>query len=76
MLRRIWQRLVWRLFPLWQRFGLHVLPVHYYSPISDTRKLRRNKRLFDVPHPMYGVEMDGPRQMELIEQTIKPYESE
>jgi len=76
MLGRIWQRLIWRSFSLFEGCGLHLLPVHYYSPIPDTRQLRANEHLFNIPHPMHGAEMNAPRQMQFLEQTVKPYETE
>jgi hypothetical protein len=27
------------IFPLWERHGFHVMPVHFYQPIPDTQSL-------------------------------------
>lgn len=26
-------------FPFFQKLGIHILPVHFYSPVPDTRKI-------------------------------------
>src|SRR4051812_32390027 len=33
------RRATQKMFPLWQRLGVHVTPVHYYQPVPDTRRL-------------------------------------
>lgn len=76
MIKRLWTNLAWRLFPLFETFGLHVLPVHYYSPIPDTRELRAKRALFDAHHPMPGVELDLDRQMRFVETVVQPWERE
>jgi hypothetical protein len=45
------QILVLRIFfPFFQKIGIHVLPVHYYSPVPDTRK---------IPEHTWGVSKEG-----------------
>jgi predicted O-methyltransferase YrrM len=75
-MRRILGRTFWNLFPFFESLGIHMLPVHYYSPIPDTRELRRNQHLFDVEHPMYGINMRGDEQLRLCMEVIKPLEEE
>lgn len=76
MLRRIINAILWRAFPLWEKLGIHVLPVHYYSPIPDTRSLKAHPEWFTEHHPMTGVDMREPEQLRLLEDVIKPREEE
>jgi predicted O-methyltransferase YrrM len=69
-------RIVWRMFPFFERFGVHVLPVHYYSPIPDTRKLKQRTELFDIPHSMTGVDLRPDEQLNFVRDVIVPYEDE
>jgi hypothetical protein len=40
-----WAKLVFeRIFPLFEHVGLHVLPIHFYSPVPDSRQLRKPRR--------------------------------
>jgi predicted O-methyltransferase YrrM len=76
LLKKIWERMWWASFPFFQKLGVHVLPVHYYSPIPDTGELKKKLDLFDVPHPMHGVDMREEEQWLLVETLVKSYEQE
>jgi hypothetical protein len=39
-----------RAFDLFQNLGIHILPVHFYSPIPDTRK---------IPERAWGLSRSG-----------------
>lgn len=54
-------------FGFFQRLGVHVLPVHYYSPVPDTRELRATQDAWFRPSPMRGVELDVEGQLERLE---------
>jgi predicted O-methyltransferase YrrM len=43
------------LFVAGQRFGVDILPRHFYSGIPDIRELRKNES-WRVPHSMFGIE--------------------
>jgi hypothetical protein len=75
-MRRILGKIFWHMFPFLESLGIHMLPVHYYSPIPDTRELRGNQHLFDVEHPMYGIKMRGDEQLRFCTEVIKPLEEE
>jgi predicted O-methyltransferase YrrM len=76
MMARVVNALLWRVFEVLERAGVHALPVHFYSPIPEMRKLRRERDRFDVEHPMPGVDMSGERQLRLLETVVKPWEAE
>jgi hypothetical protein len=75
-LRNKYQGYVWRSFPLFEKIGLHVLPVHYYSPIPDTRILRSRMGMFEEPLAMYGVELNEDVQKKTLEKVVARYEKE
>lgn len=54
-----------RHFALWQRRGIHALPVHYYSPVPDTRELPQ--ALFQAESAMVGVSLDDAPQLALLD---------
>jgi hypothetical protein len=74
--KKIIAKACWTLFPLLERFGVHVLPIHYYSPIPDTRWLRTHRDLFDVEYPMDGVDLNDAGQMRLVKEVVARYEQE
>jgi hypothetical protein len=43
-------------FPIWQRFGVHITPNHYYQPIPDTRTLQED--LWLKPSELIGIEIN------------------
>ncbi len=61
---KLFQRFIRKTFLFWQSLGIHVIPVHFYEPIPDTRKLSEalwSKRL-SVP----GVDMNQEKQLKLL----------
>lgn len=74
IMRTYMEKIIWRLFPYFQKFGIHIIPVHYYSPIPDTGKF--NKEMFEKQYCMTGVDIDLESQMSLLLNVVKPYENE
>lgn len=58
-------------FALAQERGLHITPVHFYSPVPDTSKLP--PQTWTTPSDMPGVDMDEPGQLELLETIFAKY---
>jgi predicted O-methyltransferase YrrM len=76
MFKRVISKILWRAFPLWERLGLHVLPVHFYSPIPDTRELKAHPEWFAADHPMTGVDMRELEELQLLEKLGKAWEAD
>jgi len=51
------------IFPLWERHGFHVMPVHFYQPIPDTQSLPET--LWDLPGELVGIDMNDSGQFDL-----------
>lgn len=54
-------------FDFFERLGLHVLPVHYYSPIPDTRILRKKPELWLRELPLDDLDLNINEQRNLVE---------
>jgi hypothetical protein len=52
------------IFPLWERSGFHVTPVHFYQPIPDTRSLPET--LWERPSELVGVDLNDAVQLDLL----------
>jgi hypothetical protein len=52
------------MFPLWERMGVHVTPVHFYEPVPDTRELRSD--LWSRTSELVGVDLSEDRQLQLL----------
>lgn len=64
-----------KVFPFFEKFGIHVLPVHYYDPIPDTRELRRNLNLWYKEGTFSGVDFNIKEQLQLLNK-LKNYKIE
>jgi predicted O-methyltransferase YrrM len=62
------------LFNLFQKLGVHLTPVRYYSPIPDTRSLK--DELWIQRSNMTGVRLDGDKQMTLLRDFSREYKGE
>ena len=63
-------------FNLLERFGVHILPVHYYNPIPDTRILREKEYLWSRELPLFGVNLNAEEQKRLLETICPPFQNE
>jgi Methyltransferase domain len=52
------------IFPVWERHGFHVTPLHFYQPIPDTRSLPET--LWERPSDLVGIEMNDAMQLDLL----------
>ena len=52
------------IFPVWERQGFHVTPVHFYQPIPDTQALP--KTLWNRPGELVGIDMNDSLQLDLL----------
>ena len=66
-LRRTVKSASFRGFLLLDRLGVHVLPKHYYTPVSDRAWLRDNRPLWQRPLSLAGVEWDLDDQLAWLE---------
>jgi hypothetical protein len=53
-------------FTFFEKFGVHVLPVHYYSPVPDTRELRKNLDKWYREGNFTGVDFDMEGQLQIL----------
>jgi len=67
--RAAWAKLIFEgAFPVFERLGLHVLPVHFYSPVPDTRQLRRNFERWHRELSFTGIDIDIEQQRRLVKE--------
>jgi predicted O-methyltransferase YrrM len=54
-----WENFLWtKVSAFGELFGLSVLPAHFYSPVPDTRILRKTIRRWNAPSSLAGVRID------------------
>jgi len=58
------------------RLGIHVLPVHYYSPVANILELERTKRVWARKSELPGVVVDLDEQVENLRTICLPYQKE
>lgn len=54
-------------FTFFEKLGFHVLPVHFYSPIPDTRKLRRNLQQWNKDWDFTGIDFRENQQIQFLQ---------
>lgn len=65
----------WRqTFPIFEKLGVHVLPVHYYSPVPNTASLPDS--LWESRSSMPGVDMNEDNALALLDTFAREYKSE
>jgi Methyltransferase domain len=62
------------LFPVWERCGFHVTPVHFYQPIPDTQSLPET--LWSQPSKLAGVDMNDSMQLDLLQNHFAKFRDE
>ena len=62
------------IFPVWERHGFHVTPVHFYQPIPDIESLPET--LWDRPSELLGIDMNDSVQLDLLTKHFPGFRSE
>jgi Methyltransferase domain len=62
------------IFPVWERHGFHVTPVHFYQPIPDTQSLPQ--KLWDQPSELVGIDMNDSVQLDLLRNCFPKFRDE
>ena len=60
-------------FPLWERLGVHVTPVHFYEPVPDTRSLPAT--LWSARSELPGIDVNDEGQRRLLDRFL-PFKDE
>lgn len=58
------------------KMGVHVLPVHYYSPVPNILELQRTKADWAGPSEMPGIHVDLDAQLAYLSEACSPYQFE
>ena len=61
-------------FPVWERQGFHVTPVHFYQPIPDTQNLPET--LWNQPSELVGIDMNNSMQLGLLRKHFTKFRKE
>jgi hypothetical protein len=65
-----------RIFLLFDRLGVHLLPKHFYTPVADYSWLRRHRDVWESPWDMPGIHWDLDEQMAWLQDIASDYLSE
>ena len=63
-----------RLFGVWERFGFHITPNHFYQPIPDSRTL--TDELWLKQTQLVGINMREQDQINLLNQFSAKFKNE
>lgn len=63
-------------FRLFRRLGVHVTPVHFYSPIPDLRELEQHPYILERESALPGIRMNDAAQLDFMQEVIARYKSE
>ncbi len=64
------------LHKLGTRFGIHILPVHYYSPMPDIVALEKKKSQWAYKSELPGIDINLNKQIEDLQSICLPYQRE
>jgi Methyltransferase domain len=62
------------IFPVWERHGFHVTPVHFYQPIPDTQTLPET--LWNRSSELVGIDMNDSVQLDLLRNCFPKFRDE
>ena len=61
-------------FPFWERLGFHIVPIHFYQPIPDSRTL--SPSLSERTSDLVGIDINDSFQLDLLERFEKQFRAE
>jgi predicted O-methyltransferase YrrM len=69
-----WEDYYYRYFHFWERRGFHITRNHYYSPLPDIYKLRKD--LWDKTTDPPNIDFKEPQQLKLLQEFQSEYQQE
>ncbi len=75
-LRNLAKRMILKIHKLSIRLGLHILPVHYYSPVPNILELERTKDIWAKKSDLPGIFIDLEDQAKNLKNICLPYQTE
>jgi predicted O-methyltransferase YrrM len=66
--------LIKKSFPLFEKFGIHITPNHYYEPIPDVSNI--DESIWEQETEMKGIDLNVDEQLTFIEKICKKYKKE
>jgi hypothetical protein len=76
LLRDRLKRRYFSIYKLGVRVGVHILPAHYYAPVSNIIELERTVDLWAKPSAMPGVDIDLDAQIDNLRRVCAPFQQE
>jgi predicted O-methyltransferase YrrM len=70
------KRLCLTFYRLGLRFGIHIIPVHYYAPIPNIRELEKTPENWAKKSDLMGVKADLNQQIQQLNKICLPYQEE
>jgi predicted O-methyltransferase YrrM len=61
-------------FTFWERLGFHIVPIHFYQPIPDTRTL--SPLLSERTSELVGIDINESFQLDLLDKFEKQFKAE
>jgi len=61
-------------FHIWEKFGFHIIPVHFYEPTPDLKNL--DNKLWEKPSDLIGINMNEDAQLSLLDTFNNKYSEE
>lgn len=74
--RNTFKRALLNLHQFGDKLGIHILPVHYYSPVPNVHELRRTLALWTKKSDLPGVSMSLDEQIANLRTICLPYQHE
>ena len=74
--RNVIKRVLLAIYKLGVRFGVHILPVHYYSPIPDILELQKTQDIWAKKSKLPGIPFNLDKQAASLKSICMPYQSE
>ena len=75
-IKNLLKRQLLSMYKLGTRLGVHVLPVHYYSPVPDILELERTADIWAKKSKLPGLEFNLDEQAANLKRICLPYRSE
>lgn len=75
-IKDIFKRAFFNIHKLGIRFGIHIVPVHYYSPVPNILELQRTKSLWAKKSDLPGISINIDEQISNLKNICLPYQKE